>query len=131
MRERARVEAADDLRHEGRAGRRTCPPFFGGMEVAGEPVDRETAGTGRLCGKPSRSRWIAGRPCDHRIHDPPADSCWNGRIGVALVEPSIAPRFLESAGGALLAGLLMHLSPHTRDGRLDGVGLRLCLVRLL
>ena len=45
-----------------------------------------------------------------------------------LWSPPLRLRFLVLAGGALVAGLLLHLLPHTRDGGLDGVGLPLCLV---
>lgn len=45
-----------------------------------------------------------------------------------LWSPPLRRRFLALASGALIAGLLLHLLPHTRDGGLDGVGLPLCLV---
>lgn len=54
-------------------------------------------------------------------------------IGMAVLawrlwSPPLRPRFPALAGGALIAGLLIHLLPHTSDGGLDGVVLPLGLV---
>lgn len=102
----AGVEVADGLRHEGRAGRSTCPSLFRGMEVCGEPVDRGKAGAGRLLREPFRPGWIAGRSRGHWIHGLPAYFGWDGRVGVALVESSFAPSIPRVGWRSLDCGAL-------------------------